>query len=167
MSNGFFSQKKRVHRGTVQSSYIYVTKSCFSFPDESLPEIIGQSSQSSSTSTTVSPPTTAAVYTPKTVPTISNVNLTNQKDHRPYSLSHASHSSHESSHSSNDKKPASTIGTTKPTPQYVSSTEKPYDSDELLDDEEYEYDDDYYTTNGKELQDYQNQSMIFFIDSCV
>lgn len=61
--------------------------------------------------------------------------------------------------------PASTLppkksggsSTTISTPtHYLSTTAKPFD--ELIDDDEYEYEDDYLTTDGKDLQNYQDSS---------
>lgn len=60
------------------------------------------------------------------------------------------------------KKPSSILTTTisSSTPHYLPSTHKPFSYDELIDDVDYEYDDDYFTTNSKELiiQPNQNQS---------
>lgn len=60
------------------------------------------------------------------------------------------------------KKPSSILTTTvSSAPHYLPSTHKPYEYDEFTEDVDYEYDDDYLTTNSKELLSQQNQSKIF------
>lgn len=44
------------------------------------------------------------------------------------------------------------------TAHYLPATNKPFGDESLADDDEYEYEDDYFTTNSKDLQNYQNQS---------
>lgn len=53
------------------------------------------------------------------------------------------------------KKPSSILTTT---PHYLPSTHKPYEYDELTDDVDYEYEDEYFTTNSKELLNQQNEN---------
>lgn len=56
------------------------------------------------------------------------------------------------------KKPSPLTTAVYSTPaRFIPSSSKPFDSDESIDVEEYEYDDDYFTTNGKEHLNYQSK----------
>lgn len=54
-------------------------------------------------------------------------------------------------------KKQSVVSSTSTPNHYLPTTPKSFDSD-LIDEDEYEYDDDYLTTDGKDLQNYQDSS---------
>lgn len=87
------------------------------------------STSTSTTTTTTAKPVTTSTYQPTTQTSITTL----------------------------PPKKQSVVSSTSTPNHYLSTTTKSFDSD-LIDEDEYEYDDDYLTTDGKDLQSYQDSS---------